>query len=1117
MQIIDIEKEIHSIKLTQHGFFNASAGTGKTYAIEKIVEKILLETSTPLSKILVVTYTEKAAGELKDRIRKRLLHLVTNGNEEQKNKANLALSDFDSNAIKTIHGFCNRALTQYSSLLGINPDFSILTDDSQIYQKLLYEVMRSDWHKEYGADLEKILNMTGFPGLMNNILIALGKYQKGLIIKPEPDPCFKEKVLETFNKLKELQLKFQQIDRQCLPAHQPNDSKNLLLLAEQFAHADESKLIQLGYQIHGIIKNKLKTVKNVATLCNAVPVFQEIEPIFSPDWPKQMTVFWVKKIYEKAAQYKRDKNIISYNDMIGIIYDKIQSETGQNLIDAFRKDFDFGFIDEFQDTDQWQWEIFRKIFIEGTDEKKLFLIGDPKQAIYRFRGADVFAYLSARKVMETSAEFYELAVSRRASCDLIEDINLFFDKDANWFLNQGIGYEKNIALPENTNVFGERKSYCVMNLGEDLTGATAKKRMAEFIANELDQNLAEWQQKRTDKKNKPLIGILVQTRKEAAPLEEALRKKNISYSFYKKTGIYQSAEALNLFYLLQALAAPENEKNYKKALLTDFFDIPIEKILDAVSSNHTHPASKIFHKWVKLCESSKWSSLFDALFLCVETYVHSATNLRDSQARILTNYRQLFEILELAARTKKMSIHSLVDLFQNQIQKAGDEKEEGLHRLDSENPQIQILTIHASKGLEFPVVFLAGGFSNLSEMNKDYYEYHNEKNILEIDLTLNQTDKDSNGKTNKEKHDAEIKEEMRRLLYVAITRAGQRVYIPYFKKKKGQGSHKIKGIILDDLCPRLDQLAQNFEWIDASGTLTDKMPNKKKEAAFVASENRPAEVNYNFFKAADHKDKWLKEMSYSGLSIHADKSDFAENESGEEEPVLKRSPYFPAIQGSMKVGNFFHEMLEIVDFQQEMKEQPVLLKKIKASEWHNKELEILQFFEFLRNQPLFLNGLTLSSIPASDKLIETEFFYPFFNLNEKEKRILAEKSELYLTDGYLNGKIDLLFRQNNKYYLLDWKTNTLSDYSGESFEKEVIKEYETQYQIYTLAIHKWLSKNIRDYNFQENFGGIYYIYLRGLDKYKADGIYFYKPDKEDLRLFETAILNKIEGSINEKK
>ncbi|MBW2217664.1 MAG: UvrD-helicase domain-containing protein, partial [Deltaproteobacteria bacterium] len=490
--------DLNQIDLRRHGLIEASAGTGKTYTIENLVIRLLKERDdVELENILLVTFTEKAASELKIRIRDKLERELNDSKDDKKTEKKLGetLEAFDKASIYTIHGFCRTVLRDFafenSTLFQ-----SEVINDAPLFERLLKEQMRRKWPEIYRGHLKEILEISGFnqkKGSFLDTVLGLAKsFHEAAGDRLLPDlkdrnfqeikreiasVCMEIKALLGSNK--GFSSGFAQLNFNSKSRNSIHD-KIVIPVEEYFSQVEEDNidiraLADLMTRIQStsssgrrgadcLIPKKWNQDKPNPAVCpNLEVIKQKLEDVNVRlnDLRYGLAVEAIHLLQDEVDRTKRNHGWISYYDMLALVEKALHNENSSNLSGKLRNRFKVAFIDEFQDTDPIQWKIFKKIFIDNHDDNLqnlLFVIGDPKQAIYSFRGADVYAYLSAKNEMERlakrgKAKLYSLSVNYRSQPEMITVFNNLFCREA-WFKPQDLAGQFEIGY-QNTGVPGE--------------------------------------------------------------------------------------------------------------------------------------------------------------------------------------------------------------------------------------------------------------------------------------------------------------------------------------------------------------------------------------------------------------------------------------------------------------------------------------------------------------------------------------------------------------------------------------------------------------------------------------------------------------------------------------
>jgi len=533
--------DFNQIDLTRHGLIEASAGTGKTYTIENLVVRILKERDdVGLENILLVTFTEKAASELKIRIREKLEGELNNSKDQAKASKKLrdALDAFDKAPIHTIHGFCQTVLRDFA--FENSAPFQIeVINDAPLFETLLKEQMRKEWPEIYGDHLKELLEISRFNqkkgSLLDTIINLAQSLHRAAGDRLLPDLRgrsfreIKEEIASSCMEIKVLVGSDGEFSRRYAQLNfnagaRKNILKNIVVPVEDhFDKAEEGKfdICALSDLMAGVGDAKSggrrgleclvpkkwnKGGRNLEVCPNLEALKHKLEKlnIRLNELQYTLPVEAIHRLQDDVRRTKQGHGWISYYDMLSLVEKALYSDNSSNLLGKLRNRFKVAFIDEFQDTDPVQWRIFRKIFIDNRDsdlQNLLFVIGDPKQAIYSFRGADVYVYLSARNEMERlekkgRAGLYSLSVNWRSQPELITAFNTLFCGEA-WFKPQALAGEFEIGY-QNTGFPGKderpiemiadnsgRPALNIVDLSEAPSPRSAKPRLARFVAGEI--------------------------------------------------------------------------------------------------------------------------------------------------------------------------------------------------------------------------------------------------------------------------------------------------------------------------------------------------------------------------------------------------------------------------------------------------------------------------------------------------------------------------------------------------------------------------------------------------------------------------------------------------------
>jgi exodeoxyribonuclease V beta subunit len=746
---------VTEIDLDRHAVVEASAGTGKTYTLEKLVQRLLVERGVRLEQILLVTYTEKATGELKGRLR-QMLEKQLSENTRHRQIFQSAIDTFDQANIHTIHGFCQRVLLEYA--FENREAFRLeLVNDADLMPGCLREIQRTAWRREYGDRLPLILELAGYAKVRGGpeewerrVQTLAGSYRPGCghQLLPEMRDNWLESLQQLDASLRTVvpelrarageplrldrieqhpwntgfaQLKFAPVRRQgrrarlLLPLlrwladsktqQQPAAAfRRLLHHCADVPHFDKYGFTWLTDRLPSSAREELhsRCPELAYVVIEVEKLRRASDDLVLSD---QLVVRTVRQLQDSLASLKRERGLHSFEDLLTRVdraLDPRENPRADILVAALRNRYAYAIVDEFQDTDPIQWRIFRKIFVESAPGHRLFVVGDPKQAIFGFRGADLHTFLVARDdlIQRHGAVDHVLPVNWRSSPELLEALNCLFER-GRWFDGTGIDYTL-VQAPEESERFNavvrdrsERAALTLVDLTRYSWLGKARRQQARFIVQEIQRLLG-------GKDGQPALEfsikgarqalhlghlcILVKARHEAGPVVDELRTAGIPFSFYKQPGLWQSEEAVHLGYVLRALARPDHPQAFRKALLTRFYRIPPEKLASIDDWRPSHAVNELFGRWRELAEERRWAELFQSLLEDTGVLVN---NLGSGEAeRASANYRHMVQTLEQTAYGRDLDLFDLLEHLEDLRRRPGDD-ETAMQPIETDRPRVR--------------------------------------------------------------------------------------------------------------------------------------------------------------------------------------------------------------------------------------------------------------------------------------------------------------------------------------------------------------------------------------------------------------------------------------------
>jgi len=1177
--------DFSQIDLNRHALIEASAGTGKTYTIENLVVRFLKQRADlDLENILLVTFTEKATSEMKVRIYEKLgKELLSDENgEEIKEKIRRTLDAFDFASIYTIHGFCNTVLKEFAlenSVLFQNE----VINDRPLFMTIVKQQMRKNWRLSFQDNLSDLIKLSGlsdtkeeFISLIVDIARNVYSPECGDRILPAIDNLSFSQIKE---KIRLLQLEIKELVQEPvlfskgfnkLNIHSSTKKKLLnsiiLPLEEYLKKVDEKNtdLIKLQELVDKIKNEKssgkkgiislvpekwLKKGKNIEVCPNIEAVVEKFENMSNllAILTYLLSASAIKQLQKDVALAKQKNGWISYNDMLLHVESVLYSDKSFLLLKKLRQKYKIAFVDEFQDTDPVQWKIFRKIFIDNPeDEYKnvLYLIGDPKQAIYSFRGADIFAYLKAKHEMENlcrkgRAGLYSLATNWRSQPALVNAYNYLFCRKK-WFLpdetagDYEIGYQKVRSAKEKDIVnlckdSSMRMAFNIVDLTKNNSANLAKINLVKFIVKEIIHLVLKSSIRIMEKNGTSRfldygdICILIRGKSDMFELEPELVKNKIPYTFYKKKGLFASDEALYLGIVFQAIMDPASSMNVKKALLTPFFQLDFADLYMYENMPYNHIIRLLLFSWNDYARSRKWSLLFKSLVQDSGLFFREA--MSQDFDRKQTNYSQIFEYLEKVAYKKNFDFRQVAAFLESCRKQAIQIDDADIHQIETDDRKVQVMTMHVSKGLQFPVVFIAGGLTQPPDRKYHLYHVYDKSKLPAnfhkvIDLSR---------KTGKDEHEKEKNDENKRLFYVAFTRAMFKLYIPFFSDlSKHNWIGPVSGFIssaINEAFPK-ENSGKKVLWLDSDihNNLSEINVTEKKvcDVKDIKGYMLPHDHDYRYRSISIESFSSLCRRKSDGgkhyfrtdrqsyyfadeKSKDVDESDYIAEK--EDEKIINFADEIP---GGTEIGLMFHDIFEKIAFHKVMEKPDRLLEIPETRDTIINNIEkyridkkwtdhICKVISNTLTAPVPAGDTTffLGGLKAEERIHEKEFYY-VANWPELEQMVDSDCKIRNTGDGYVRGFIDLIFRFKEKYYIADWKSNRVDTGYGLKSLCECMDhaDYHLQYQLYSDAMLRWLKHSLKDkFDPEHHFGGVFYFFIRGMGQGSYKGIYHVLPEQ----------------------
>ncbi|WP_421192159.1 exodeoxyribonuclease V subunit beta [Aeromonas enteropelogenes] len=1170
---------LNTLRFPLHGerLIEASAGTGKTYTIAGLYLRLLLghgplieegedagqpsahERPLSVTEILVVTFTEAATAELRGRIRGRIHEARLAFMRGQSGDALLAqllaeVADhdlaarrllaaerqMDEAAVFTIHGFCQRMLKQNAFESGALFETEFLTDDSQLRLQAVSDYWRAEFYPVDKTLASAVRALWPSPAALLREMNGWLDNSELEMRPPAGDETLAARhqaAMARIAAVKEGWLaQVDEIRRQTDGHISRYTGKNyegwLAKIAgwaqdETSGYAIPKELERFGQTV---LEANLKKGGDVPTL----PLFTQIDELLASrpgirDLILQRAAVVVRSRMQAS---KRQAHQLSFDDLLKDLDGALGSSLGERLCERIRATYRVAMIDEFQDTDPQQYRIFHRLY-GGHKDTALLMIGDPKQAIYGFRGADIFTYIQARR--NVSAH-YTLGRNWRSSGALVAAVNGLFERAKDPFI-----YEADIPfLP----VEAQGKSKELRLDGEtapvlhcwQLTGQPTfnrgdyQSKMARATAAEIHRLLTLAREGKAQIGSEPVkagdIAVLVRTGAEGKLVQQELARLAIASVYLSnRESVLEQVEAREILLILHACQNPSEERSLRAALATGLFDLDA-KALDELASDERAWESAVqeFMEYRKVWHRRGVLAMLRALLH--RRNLASSLLASPYGERRLTNFLHLGELLQQVS-SELDGEYALLRWLGEAVNRQSGQDAEQILRLESERKLVQIVTIHKSKGLEYPLVFLPFICSHRSADTPLYHEADEAGNRTILDLTGAE---DFLAEADKER----LAEDLR-LLYVALTRGVYATWLGLAPVRSGNGKsektdlHQTAiGYLLQKgeegdtatLATALSALAQ-----DLPGVAVGE-PSLTRPAPLPAEEEQLGEPQVRRFGGTLERDWWIS--SYSGLAAqgHGHSKGVLANPGFDDEVVTEAAalaaeqqeeapqPSIFTFPKGARPGTLLHSLFETIDFESAAGDSLAqhIATLLAQDGFDDSWAQVLQQqVEAVLETPLetgFGEPVRLRDLAPERKQVELEFFLPMGRVTAPALTALCQQHDplsrgnkplsFATVQGMLKGFIDLVFEWQGRWYLLDYKSNHLgmspADYSRPALEQAMVEHrYDLQYQLYSLALHRLLSLRLPGYDFDQHFGGVFYLFLRGMPQ---GGIFHTRPSRE---------------------
>jgi exodeoxyribonuclease V beta subunit len=1022
----------------------ASAGTGKTYAIAALAARYIAD-GVPLEELLLVTFTRMATGELRERVRQRLLEterglrsgegdevvrLLADGPPHivarRRHNLTRALADFDAATIATTHGFCQEVLAG----LGVAGDVE--------------------------RDAELVEDVTDL----------------------------REEVVDD-------------------------------LYVRRFAGEEE----------HPLSREEAGRIAAIAVDNPVAPIAPAREGL------PAMRARLADAVRRELAARKLRAGVMTYDDLLTRLDANLRGPAGDIAVRRLRERYRVVLVDEFQDTDPIQWSILQRAF-GGTT---LVLIGDPKQAIYAFRGADVYAYLEAA----AGAERRTLETNRRSDQGLIDAYDALFGNAR--LGHEGIVYRRvratqqpRAATPLRIRVVHRDEPSLTLTQRGYATSQSAREHIATDLAADVVRALD------SDAVRPGDVAVLVQTNRTAALIRDALEAVGVPAVINGARSVFGTEPARYWLRLLEALERPTSAPRAHAAALTPFLGWTAERVATA-SDDDWEAVHTRLHEWARVLRLRGVASLAETITQAEG--LPARILARAGGERALTDLRHVAELLHAAATSEQLGTTALVGWLRRRIAEAGQDTadDDRSRRLESDEEAVQVLTVHRSKGLEFAVVYYPYLWEPSYIPQGVPVVFHDPDNddVRTIDVGLEGPDFDRH----KRQELIEQRGEDLRLAYVALTRAKHQAVVWWAAAWNSRDSalgrllfaREPDGTVpaVAKTTPSDDAAWARFEALreEAPGCIAVERSRLGLPVAWGGRLRQPAELAAARFDR-DLDVRWRR-TSFSDIATGAHEARVA---SEPEEPALDDEPERPAgpvVAGSLlaampvgvEVGTFIHRVLEATDFAAPDLEAE-LSAAVAASQARRAvdlgdPAAVVAGLKAAIETPVF-DGVCLRDLARADRLDELHFELPlvggdrpagWLDLDAVAAVLRAQGDAFGYADrlhdpalrrsvrGYMTGSIDLVARLGERFAVVDYKTNWLGGpgeplsawhYRPEALQAEMLRgHYGLQALLYTVALHRYLRWRLPGYDPDRHLAGVHYLFLRGM--VGRGGVFSWRP------------------------
>ncbi|WP_370580640.1 exodeoxyribonuclease V subunit beta [Snodgrassella alvi] len=1191
-----------TMPLNGSSLIEASAGTGKTFNIAALFARLVLLERMPVDAILVVTFTKAATAELKTRLRTRLnqaLALLQNNLPAEQNdpilqqlidcarsqdddaslilRLQAAITQFDRAAVYTIHGFCQRVLTDYAFLCQTPFDTETIETDPE----MLCRFAEDFWRQQVSNNSSMATLAVAYKLTPARLMQEMGRHCGMVDLQVRQPPvadiaginnCWQQAWQSVCTHFSLIQDSFWQL-------HQQLNGNIYRQKSYQQLFTDLQQVMESEVNCHTFSSSVLEKCAKLASsqlqentkknqtlnnelIANIAPLVELAEAVTAmliaeDSISLQLQLDCFNYVRQCLNQHRRNSHQRSFDDLLAdlglaLSADNPMSET---LAAALAQTWQIALVDECQDTDPLQYRIFKTAFAEQN--RPLIMVGDPKQAIYRFRGADIHAYLRAAADTPPQQR-YTLTTNYRSHQALVQAIGRLFSGKKLPFILEGISYPQVQAQAENNRLHYSHSNTVipavvvrwlhekidVSDKGAEIipNKDSLRTRSAEYCAYEIAGMINQGMRGELLLSNRPLqagdIAVLVHSHNEGRMIAGALKRCGIMSVSLGNHSVFSSTEAQAVEALLRFWLQPQRTETLRFILGGVLFGWTAAQLAELNRNENT------LSEWIQLALQTREQWQQYGIYPAIQWFAGQTGMeirlLTQRNERSLTNLWQLAELLAAAEQTLPTA-NALLNWLTSAISNERSAGESSLLRLESDEALVKIVTMHASKGLEYPVVFCPFAWDGKETINnQEHWQRLHQQDKVELIANSLLSDSD------RDELECESMAERLRLYYVAFTRAREQLIL-YTAACNNTASNPMAWLLdgqPDNTLKESRQFWQETHKPNLPSTLRAAWHQclaagnpelfqwcEGNVAPACIDISKKPEQPYRALTPTVRTFQSIRYTSFTSLSRH----DYSHRESAPEEekiaPALDQAevqtqPLSPdteaetpvlAFERGINAGLCLHAILEQTEFSlpATATEQEHILDCLARYGFDSRHSTTMQTLTDTVRQCQLSPQTIIADIPKAQRVAEMNFMLRVadFSIADLQQWFThtsglpqccvqaAQELDFATVNGFINGAIDLLGEdRHGQVYVIDYKSNhlgnRLSDYTRENMDEAIAKHhYYLQALIYSIACARFLHSRRQ----LPPSISVRYLFLRGLNPHNQNGIWKWDIDTASLR------------------